>query len=60
MSRTMARLIKATAEWICSMRVLVARDGKAADAPPGGFERHHTSPFLVPQGEAPLAYTKSR
>ena len=86
MSGAMARQTKATAEWIYSKRVLVARDGNVADVPPGdgferhtvveaklwaeptnapdslekpgvrrkqaapsGFERHHTSPFLVPQ-----------
>ena len=41
MGRTMARQIKTTAEWIYSMRVLVARDGDAADAPlDNGFERN--------------------
>ncbi len=41
MSGTMARRIKAPAEWVYSMRVLVARDGNAADAPLGnGFERN--------------------
>ena len=38
MSETMPRRVKATAEWVCSMRVLVARDGDASDVPLGnGF-----------------------
>jgi len=57
MGGTTAWQIKLTAEWVYSMRVLVARDGNATSAPPdSGIERYTVVEAMPWTGQTNVGY----